>query len=157
VLRLTAGALAATAVSSARAAGEVEALVLACMDYRLRDDITRFLTSRGLHDNYDEVVLAGAALGASSDAYPHWRTAFSDHVELALKLHGIKRLVVIDHRDCGAYKLILGPAADRAAETAQHAVQMRKLAAAMRERHPALAVELLLMDLDGKVETIAAG
>ncbi|MGH6953641.1 MAG: carbonic anhydrase, partial [Alphaproteobacteria bacterium] len=69
----------------------------------------------------------------------------------------IHRVVVMDHRDCGAYKVILGPehAKDKAAETASHTKQLRALRDQVKAKHATLEVELLLMALDGSVETIA--
>lgn len=143
---------------TARGAGQTEALLLSCMDFRLMDDIVRYMDGRGLTNNYDHVVLAGAALGAVTDAYPAWGKTFWDHLGVAIQLHHIKKVVVMDHRDCGAYKVILGQdlAGDREAETVAHAEQLKKLSALIAEKHPDLQIELLLMALDGSVETIAA-
>ena len=65
--------------------------------------------------------------------------------------------MVLDHRDCGAYKAILGEdfSKDRIKETEAHATKLRELRRQILAKHPKLAVELLLMSLDGKVETIA--
>ncbi|UEM20293.1 hypothetical protein JL100_024965 [Skermanella mucosa] len=143
-------------VSAARAGGKAEVLLLSCMDYRLLDDIARYMDGRGLTDKYDHVILAGASLGALVDAKPEWGATFWGHVDAAKKLHDIHKVMIIDHRDCGAYKLFLGPetAKDTETETKAHAQQLRKLAAAISAKHPDLAVELLLMALDGKVEAI---
>ncbi|MGY0711604.1 carbonic anhydrase [Azospirillum argentinense] len=137
--------------------GEVDALLLSCMDYRLIDDIGRYMDGRGLTNRYDHVILAGASLGALTDRKKAWGEAFWDHVAVARQLHGIKRVMVMDHRDCGAYRVFLGTdlAADREKETAAHAEQLRALGAAIKARHPGLEVELLLMALDGSVESIA--
>ncbi|MDQ2101760.1 carbonic anhydrase [Azospirillum isscasi] len=141
---------------TARAGGEVEALLLSCMDYRLVDDTARYMDGRGMTNNYDHVILAGASLGALTDKKKAWGEAFWDHVAVAKQLHHIKRVIVMDHRDCGAYRVFLGPDAvsDPEKETAVHAAQLRALGAEIRQRHPDLGVELLLMALDGSVETI---
>lgn len=140
----------------AQAAGTVEALLLTCMDYRLTDDVARYMDGRGLTGQYDHVILAGASLGALTDKRPDWGSVFWDHVQVARDLHHIRRVMIMDHRDCGAYKVFLGAdvAGDRAAETALHAQQLRKLGAMVRQRHPDLAVDLMLMALDGSVELI---
>ncbi len=140
----------------ARAAGAIDALLLSCMDYRLVDDVVRYMDGRGLTNRYDHVILAGASLGALTEKKPEWGAAFWDHVAIAKDLHRIKRVMVMDHRDCGAYKVFLGEdfGADPAKETAVHADNLRRLAAMIRERHPDLEVELLLMALDGGVESV---
>lgn len=116
------------------------------------------MDGRGLTGQYDQVILAGAALAAQSDATPAWAKTWWDHLDLALQLHGIARVIVIDHRDCGAYRLRFGAdfARDRAAETDLHTAQLTALSAAIGDRYPALTVELYLMALDGSVEPIGS-
>ncbi|MBB3265743.1 hypothetical protein FHW79_003372 [Azospirillum sp. OGB3] len=142
---------------AAQPGGEVDALLLSCMDYRLIDDIGRYMDGRGLTNRYDHVILAGASLGALTDQKKAWGEAFWDHVAVAKQLHRIRRVMVMDHRDCGAYRVFLKTdvAADPERETAIHAEQLRALGAGIKERHPDLEVELLLMALDGRVEVIA--
>ena len=148
--------LSATPVRHAAAAGNVEALLLSCMDYRLVDDVARYMDGRGLTNNYDQIILAGAGLGALTGKQPAWGETFWKHVEVAKALHGIKRVIVMDHRDCGAYKVFLGMDLkdDRAKETAVHAEVLAELGAMIREKHPDLGVELLIMALDGTVEKV---
>ncbi|PYN98138.1 MAG: hypothetical protein DMD91_15890 [Candidatus Rokuibacteriota bacterium] len=140
-----------------RAADETEALLLSCMDYRLTDQTTRYMDKHGLKNKYDHIILAGAALGAITEKFPAWNTTFWDHVAVASDLHKIRKVIVLDHRDCGAYKVVLGEdfAKDPAKETAIHATQLRRLRTMIKEKYPALGVELLLMALDGKVQTIS--
>lgn len=150
--------LAATSlVPQARAAGATDALLLSCMDFRLMDDIERYMSNRKLRDKYDHIVLAGASLGAITDKYPAWNKTFWEHLDIAIKLHNIHTVIVMDHRDCGAYKVILGPehTKDPQTEKETHTVQLKKLRAQIAEKYPKLKVEMLLMALDGKVEVIA--
>jgi carbonic anhydrase len=144
-------------VGEARAASTTDALLLSCMDFRLMDDIERYMSERGLRDRYDHIVLAGASLGAITDKYPAWHKTFWEHLDIAIRLHNIHHVIVMDHRDRGAYKMILGAehAQDAMLERTTHAVQLQRLRSLIKAKHPALAVEALLMDLDGKVEVIA--
>lgn len=141
---------------AAQAAGETEALLLSCMDFRLMNEIEAYMNARGLRDKYDHVVLAGASLGAVTDQYPAWSKTFWDHVDVAKKLHHIRKVIVIDHRDCGAYKVVLGEDSVRTEEleTAAHVAQLSKLHRLLKEKHPELVVETLLMSLDGQVEPV---
>jgi hypothetical protein len=141
----------------AGAAGNAEALLLSCMDYRLMDEIGRYMSARGLRDKYDHIVLAGAALGAVTDKYPAWNKTFWDHLGLAVDLHHIHNVIVMDHRDCCAYKVILGEdfARDPVEEKKIHSEKLKALAQLINKQHPKLKVELLLMGLDGKVEPIS--
>lgn len=141
----------------ALAAGGTDALLLNCIDYRLTGATEKYMAQRGMAGKYDQLVLAGAALGAKNDKFPAWGTTFWDHVQVALDLHHIHKIVIMDHRDCGAYKVILGKdlAADPKEELAVHAAQMQSIKAEIAKKYPNLEVELLLMALDGKVETVA--
>ena len=157
--------LLAAAPLVARAAGGTDALLLSCMDFRLMDDIERYMSARGLRDKYDHIVLAGASLGAVTDKFPAWNKTFWEHLDIAIKLHNIHTVMVMDHPTVAAiaefvgeraYKVILGPdhARDAATETAAHAGQLKKLQGKLGEQYPKLKVEMLLMALDGKVEAI---
>ncbi|MBI3562858.1 MAG: hypothetical protein HY080_14190 [Gammaproteobacteria bacterium] len=143
-------------IDIANATGSTDALLLSCMDFRLMDNIEHYMTERGLRDKYDHIVLAGAALGAITDKYPAWNKTFWDHVNLAVDLHHIHKIIVMDHRDCGAYRVILGEdfAKDPVKEKNIHSEKLRALAELIKIQHPNLEVELLLMGLDGKVESI---
>ena len=141
----------------ARAAGGTDALLLNCMDYRLTEATTKYMVQHGMAEKYDQVVMAGAALAAKNDKFPAWGTTFWDHVQVALDLHHIHKVVIMDHRDCGAYKVILGKdfAKDPKDEFEVHAKHMRAVRDDVKKKYPQLEVELLLMALDGKVETIS--
>jgi carbonic anhydrase len=141
---------------AAQAAHNTEALLLTCMDFRLIDKTEHYMAGRGLREEYDQVILAGAALGALTDKHAAWNRTFWEHLDLSIQLHHIHKVIVMDHRDCGAYKLILGEdfARDHARETAIHADKLKELRKQIHAKYPNLEVELLLMSLDGKVEKI---
>lgn len=140
----------------ARAGGHTEMLLLTCMDFRLVNEIEAYMDARGLKDRYDHVVLAGASLGALNDRFPAWSEVFWQHLDLAIELHEVHRVMVLDHRDCGAYKMILGEAAVKDAETElkSHVKQLYALRSAIITKHPHMEVEIGLMSLDGTVTQI---
>ena len=135
---------------------QTEALVLSCMDHRLVDDVTRYMNTRGMRSKYDQITLAGASIGVLTDEKSSWSKTFWEHVELARELHGIKKIIVIDHRDCAACKAFVTPTCgqDPAAELKLHTIMLNRLADEVRTREPGLKVELFLMNLDGSVEEI---
>lgn len=140
----------------ARAAGKTDAILLSCMDYRIDDESVRYMSGRGMGNKYDHIILAGASFGALTDKYPAWGKTFWDHLDLAIQLHGIDQVILMDHRDCGAYKAILGEdfSKNPSKETIVHTKNLKELRKQIKARYPSLKVELLLMDLDGKVEKI---
>jgi hypothetical protein len=139
----------------AGAAGLADSLLLNCIDYRLTDKVTAYMAGRGLKENYDQVILAGASLGAVTPKFPDWGKTFREHLDIAIQLHGIQRVIVLDHRDCGAYREFLGKDLTGDAEKALHATELHRLSRRIHASHPKLAVETLLMALDGTVETVA--
>ena len=154
----------AAATSWADEKTKAEALLLTCMDYRFTQDTERYMAGRGLRNKYYHVIIAGAALGAVAPppTEPAWKTTFWTHLATAIKLttdggRPLSRVIVIDHRKCGAYDLILGPdcCKKRGPETDAHAAQLRELRKQIVAQHDKMRVELLLMDLGGKVETIS--
>lgn len=149
-------ALFGTMVPGAARAGHSEGLLLSCMDYRLTDETTDFMNKSKMHHDYDHVVLAGASLGAVTDKFPSWGATFWDHVQVAVDLHHINKVFILDHRDCGAYKVIYGKdfSTDKEAETKIHAENLLKLAKMVKDKYPNLSVSTYLMALDGSVEEI---
>ena len=148
--------LAAAEAGHGAATHTAEALLLSCMDYRLIDDITKYMDSRGMTNQYDHVVLAGASLGAVTRDFKDWNKTFWAHLKIASDLHQIKKVILLDHRDCGAYKVILKAdfSKDPALETRVHGKYLRDLDKEIRKRYPKLETETLIMNLDGTVETI---
>jgi hypothetical protein len=141
------------------ASGSAAALVLTCMDYRLVDDHTNYFNGRGMKNKYDHVVLAGGTIGALGKLGQEWADTFWKHVGVAVKLHGIHEVIVLDHRDCGAFKLAFGKEsiAERAAETKLHKQQAALLTAQIKQKFPELKTEMLIMDVDGSVEVLSGG
>jgi carbonic anhydrase len=154
--KLLAGVTGAGLLPGAAEAATVTALAITCIDYRLVDDAVRFFDAKQMTNDYDQVSLAGASLAAVSDKFPSSNAAFWDQLGIAKQLHHIKKVIVVDHRDCGAYKVAFGKnyQGERAAETAQHKGVMEQVKAKLANIHPDLAAEFYLMSLDGKAERV---
>jgi carbonic anhydrase len=77
-------------------------MLVACMDYRYPRRIVDAMQRLTPGKAYDQFILAGASLGACR---PDWQKVLIEHIEAALALkHDIRRIVILDHRDCGAYR-----------------------------------------------------
>ncbi|MDX1944354.1 MAG: hypothetical protein SFU86_03030 [Pirellulaceae bacterium] len=89
-------------------------LLLSCMDQRLLDDIVRFMNELNLHNRYDQVALAGGAMGVHRlpenppDPSGTWWGVFTAHLATAINRlnRRIKDVFLLDHLDCGAYKVL---------------------------------------------------
>src|SRR5215510_8020158 len=129
--------IAATTTTPA-AAGGTDILLLTCMDYRLTDDTAKYMQqTRGLNEKYDQLILAGASLGATNTKFPDWGKTFWQHLQVAIDLHHIHKVMIIDHRDCGAYRVILNEGSeDRARETKVHTEQLTNLKKMITAKYP---------------------
>ena len=88
-------------------AANIPLLLLTCMDSRYPHRIIQTMDSKGLRGKYDQLILAGASLGIVHKR--EWRTTFLDQLGFAIKEHGVTEVLILDHRDCGAYKKLLTP------------------------------------------------
>jgi len=84
-------------------------LLLSCMDLRLLDDMCEFMEGDNLANRYDQLVFAGAALGVMQPTHAPWREVFFQHLDIAVQLHEIRDVYIMEHRNCGAYTHFLGP------------------------------------------------
>ena len=86
----------------------------------------------------------------------HWGRTFWDHLALALELHNVAEIHILEHRDCGAYRklLELDFTGDPDAEARKHAEYANMLRSQIEREYPTLAVRCFLMDLDGRVSTL---
>ena len=98
--------------------------------------------------------VAAAAIGVVAPAFKDWHKAFWDNLGTSIQLHRIKKVIAIDHRDCGAAKIAYGEAsvATPQAETETHKAALAEFRRQVAERHPQLAVETGLMALSGTME-----
>ena len=130
---------------------EADVLLLTCMDFRFFLTIAEIM--KGI--KYDHVVLAGAALGAVQDEKEYWGQTFFDHLGLAVKLHKVKNVFVMEHRDCGAYGPkgfgLLPANPDRKEERKVHMKQVKRLA---REIPDDLNFASFLLEVPPSIQTV---
>jgi hypothetical protein len=60
------------------------------MDFRLIDDIVKFMDGKGYNNNYDQFILAGGSLGFIQEKFPHWGQSLLDHMNIGQSLHGFR-------------------------------------------------------------------
>lgn len=136
------------------AAGDYEAMVLGCIDPRLQEPVHRYTVRRHLTGKFSQFIIAGAAIGVVAEPFKEWRKAFWDNLATTIQLHRIKRVIAIDHRDCGAAKIAYGAekVANPKIETETHRTAMAEFRKQVAEHHPDLKVETGLMALNGRIE-----
>ena len=85
-----------------------EAMVLSCMDPRFQPKVFKYLKAKKLIGKYSSFTIAGAAIGVTHKKFKKWHSTFIDNLSTSIKLHKINKLIVINHRDCGAAKIVNG-------------------------------------------------
>jgi carbonic anhydrase len=149
-----AGALAGLAPRFGWAAeGNYEAMILACIDPRVQEPVHAYAAKQGLTGKYSQFVIAGAAIGVVAPKFVDWHKAFWDNLAVTVELHRVKKVIAIDHRDCGAAKLAYGDAsvATQDKETETHRAALAEFRKQVGQHQPKLAVETGLMALDGSM------
>jgi hypothetical protein len=158
-LHLTAGAgmLAAFPSLVFGAEGNYEAMLLSCIDPRFQAPVANYMNGRGMAGKYSQFTFAGASIGVVAPAFKTWAPAFWDNLAASIQLHHIPKVVVVNHRDCGAAKIAYGAekVANAAAETETHKAALVEFRKQLGERQPKLTAELHLMALDGKLDTFS--
>ena len=133
-------------------AHNAKALILTCMDFRLLDDVVTFMNKIGYNNNYDQFILAGGSLGFNQDVYNDWKKTLDKHINLALELHHIKEIIIIDHMKCGAYKIFYNKKDfTHDEELALHNENINKFKKYINTTYPKLKVKGFIMNLDGSV------
>jgi carbonic anhydrase len=133
-------------------AHNAKALILTCMDFRLLDDVVTFMNKIGYNNNYDQFILAGGSLGFNQDVYNDWKKTLNKHINLALELHHIKEIIIIDHMKCSAYKIFYNKKDfTHDEELALHNENINKFKKYINTAYPKLKVKGFIMNLDGSV------
>lgn len=151
----SAGLMAAAApVFAFAASGNYEAMMLGCIDPRLQEPMRNYMARRHLTGKFSNFIIAGAAIGVVAEPFKDWQKAYWDNLAASIQLHNIKKVIVIDHRDCGAAKIAYGAekVANRQIETETHKAAMAEFRKRLKEKHPQLGCETGLMAVDGKIE-----
>lgn len=115
-----------------------EAVVVHCIDYRLQHLLNDWLTSRFGIQNYDRISWAG---GVKDFAY------VQSQIEISYRLHKIKKIILINHEDCGAY----GPVGTKE----RHVSDLRYAEGVIKARYFGVEVEKYYLHLGGEFEQIA--
>jgi hypothetical protein len=158
-LQVTASGFTAAALApwhAFAASGKYEAMVLACIDPRLQEPVWQYTAGRHLTGKYSQFTIAGASIGVVAAAFKDWHKTFWDNLGTSIQLHSIDKVIVINHRDCGAAKIAYGEAAvaDTATETKTHQEALAEFRKQLADRYPKLGVETGLMALDGTFEVM---
>ena len=81
-------------------------MVLTCIDPRCHPKINSIMKNKKLIGKYSLFSIAGSTLGITSKNLKNWDKVFWKNFLISSQIHGIKKLIVINHYDCGLAKIL---------------------------------------------------
>jgi carbonic anhydrase len=117
---------------------QCETLIVHCMDYRLQGFLNQWLESNFPALSYDRVAIAGGVYD---------REYVIGQVGIAFRLHEIKKVVLINHEDCGAY--------GATENYERHKSDLEEAERKIKALFPDLDVETYYLRLDGEFEPLS--
>ena len=125
-----------------------EAMVLSCMDPRFQSKVYKYLKKKKLTGKYRAFTIAGAAIGVTAKKFKKWHSTFLDNLSTSIKLHKINKLIVINHRDCGAAKIVNGEKKfNSKIENKIHKDSFKKLKKVLNKKFPLLKINFKILSL----------
>lgn len=115
---------------------KAEALIVTCIDFRLQEAINQWISQNFSPKTFDRVALAGGVKNLD---------IIMGQIEIAKRLHGIKKVVLINHEDCGAY-------GDEGTEE-KHRDDLHVAKEKIQSKFPDLAVDTYYLHLNGTFVT----
>ena len=129
-----------------------KAMVLSCIDPRFQHLIYDHLRKKKLIGEYSAFTIAGAAVGVTHNKFKQWHKTFYDNLATSIQLHKIEKLIVINHKDCGAVKIANGKKEFNSInEMKIHQESFLKIKKQIKKRFPKLQIELNIISLDSKI------
>lgn len=115
-----------------------QAIIITCIDFRFQEYITKWIEDHFEEKTYDRVAFAGGVYDLET---------ILKQVSIADRLHHIKKVVFINHEDCGAY--------GEEGTYDRHAHDLEQAGKEVKEKFPNLGVETYYLHLDGIFEQIS--
>lgn len=115
-----------------------EAVIVTCIDFRFQEYINNWISEKFSLKTFDRVAIAGGVFDFDYVA---------KQIEISKRLHHIKKAVLINHEDCGAY--------GEAGTAEKHSEDLKNAALKIKDQYPDLEVETYYLHLDGTFESIS--
>lgn len=115
-----------------------DAIIVSCIDFRFQKFIRKWIDKNLKNKTFDYVGFAGA----TKDLETAMR-----QIDIAVRLHSIKRVILIHHEECGAY--------GTEGTFTRHKTDLLKAKRAILKKYPKLSVDLYYLKLSGDFETVS--
>ena len=123
-----------------------KAMVLSCIDPRFQSKVFNYLKRKKLTNKYSSFTIAGGGIGVTANRFKKWHSTFWDNLATSIKLHRITSLIVINHNDCGAAKIVNGKKKfNLSVENKIHKESFIKIKKKLKKKYPNLKVSFKIM------------
>jgi len=133
-----------TTVNEESLRSDCDTLVITCIDYRFASANQDFINETlKLKDNYDHISIPGSIFNFIN---PETRELVFSKFALSVSFHLINRVVIISHKDCGAY----GGSVSFGSELSEYETicsDLRKARSLLIEKYPTLDVAIFFETL----------
>ncbi len=125
-----------------------KAMVLSCIDPRFQPKVFNYLKKKNLTGKYSSFTIAGAAIGVTHKKFKRWHSTFWENLATSIKLHNINNLIIINHNDCGAAKIVNGNNKfSTAKENKIHNQSFKIIKRKLKKKHPSIKVSFKIMKI----------
>ena len=125
-----------------------EAMVLSCMDPRFQKPVHKHLKDKKLTGKFSAFTIAGGSIGVTNDKFKKWHSTFWENLETSINLHKINKLIVLNHNDCGAAKIVNNNKNfNSRIENAIHKKSFNKLKKTLKKKFPKIKVSFKILSL----------
>ena len=123
-----------------------KAMVLSCIDPRIQSKVFNYLKRKKLTGKYSSFTIAGGGIGVTANRFKKWHSTFWENLATSIKLHKITSLIVINHNDCGAAKIVNGKKKfNISVENTIHKESFIKIKKELKKKYPNLKVSFKIL------------
>ncbi len=123
-----------------------KAMVLSCIDPRFQPKVFNYLKKKNLTGKYSSFTIAGGSIGVTAKKFKKWHSTFWENLATSIKLHNISNLIVINHNDCGAAKIVNGNNKfSTSIENKIHNQSFKIIKRKLKKKHPSIKVSFKIM------------
>ena len=125
-----------------------KAMVLSCIDPRFQPKVFNYLKKKNLTGKYSSFTIAGGSIGVTAIKFKKWHSTFWENLATSIKLHNISNLIVINHNDCGAAKIVNGNNKfSTTIENKIHNQSFKIIKKKIKKKYPSIKVSFKIMKI----------
>ena len=125
-----------------------KAMVLSYIDPRFQPKVFNYLKKKNLTGKYSSFTIAGGSIGVTAKKFKKWHSTFWENLATSIKLHNISNLIVINHNDCGAAKIVNGNNKfSTTIENKIHNQSFKIIEKKLKKKHPNIKVSFKIMKI----------